>query len=70
MIMWTSCQQNQAIQEHRPRAVTGSCLKNDFICLNINFSDEDITNNAVSHHTPLENFWRFVSDILVKVTQK
>lgn len=56
MILWTSCQQNQAIQEHRP-----SVCKKGLICLNINFSDDDITNDAVSHHTPLEYFWRFVA---------
>ncbi len=43
-----------------------SCQQNLFQHLNINFSDEDITNDAVPHHTPLENFWRFVSEDMIK----
>ncbi len=43
-----------------------SCQQNLFQHLNINFSDEDITNDAVPHHTPLENFWRFVSEDMIQ----
>ncbi len=36
------------------------------LSLNSNFSDEDISNDAVYHHTPLEYFWRFESEDMIK----